>query len=74
VNCILCRGRPRRHGIREGLYCPSCEALMVGLVMEPSLPGPQERRDWQHDATDVARHFAWLAGMDEPRPPYWYGL
>lgn len=42
--------------------------------MEPALPGTQERRDWQRDATTLARHYAWLAGMDEPQAPYWYGL
>ena len=74
MKCILCRGRDRRAGIGTGLFCPSCETVAEGLVMEPALPGTQERRDWQRDATTLARHYAWLAGMDEPQAPYWYGL
>ena len=74
MNCIFCRCRPRRVGIGEGLYCPSCEAVQEGLVMEPALPGIQERRDWQRDARTLAKHYAWVAGMDEPQAPWWYGL
>jgi len=40
--------------------------------MEPALPGAQERRDWERDATTLARHYARLAGMDEPSPPRQY--
>ena len=72
IGCIFCHGRPRRVGIGKGLYCPTCEALMEELVMEPALPDTQERRDWQRDATTLARHYARLAGMDEPSPPRQY--
>ena len=71
MNCITCRGAPRRLGIGEGLFCERCEAQMERLVAEPPLRTAEDQRLWRIDARSLAKHYARVAGLPDPEPSEW---
>lgn len=73
MNCIHCRGKPRRG---EGLFCPECEALCEDRVAGyHDLPVLFEaRRNGKLDVHDLVRHYAQVGGVPEPTIPWWWAV
>ena len=75
MRCILCRVQPRRGA---GLYCPDCQRAVESWVMAGAdgsshAIGYADVHARNNLVCDLVRHYAWLAGVAEPKtaPARW---